>query len=272
LFFWPGGLPVSLVNILAAFAVPGSASQPATPGAQYDLYAWVRGKLDADDSAPSFHLRLHFYDGSGTVIPYESGHNAYSGSPERLDGVWRYTGGRVTAPANAATAQILLLSHYNTGWLAFDDVLLTRVGQETVIKRSSYGIAGQVIATRVTGDPVSGNNGLSYFYSDHLGSASALQKPDATMAYTWYLPFGGYRPGSAPSQTITDRDFTGQRENMELGLLYYNARFYAPTLADSSAPTPSSPTPPTSKATTATPTSSTAPSTSPTLPATANVA
>jgi RHS repeat-associated protein len=50
------------------------------------------------------------------------------------------------------------------------------------------------------------------------------------MAYTWYLPFGGYRPGSAPTQTITDRDFTGQRENMELGLLYYNARFYAPTL------------------------------------------
>jgi RHS repeat-associated protein len=77
---------------------------------------------------------------------------------------------------------------------------------------------------------VSDNNGLSYFYSDHLGSASALQKPDASMAYTWYLPFGGYRPGSAPTQTITDRDFTGQRENMELGLLYYNARFYAPTL------------------------------------------
>jgi RHS repeat-associated protein len=44
----------------------------------------------------------------------------------------------------------------------------------------------------------------------------------------WYLPFGGYRPGSTPTQTITDRDFTGQRENMELGLLYYNARFYAP--------------------------------------------
>jgi len=42
------------------------------------------------------------------------------------------------------------------------------------------------------------------------------------------LPFGGYRPGTAPSQTITDRDFTGQRENMELGLLYYEARFYVP--------------------------------------------
>jgi len=80
----------------------------------------------------------------------------------------------MTAAANTATAQILLLSHYNTGWVAFDDVLLTRVGQETVIKRSSYGIAGQVVATRVTGDPVSGNNGLFYIYSDHLGSSSLL--------------------------------------------------------------------------------------------------
>jgi RHS repeat-associated protein len=93
---------------------------------------------------------------------------------------------------------------------------------------------------------VSGNNGLSYFYSDHLGSASALQKPNATMAYTWYLPFGGYRPGSAPTQSGNGRDFTGQRENMELGLLYYNARFYAPTLgrfisADTIIPNPANP-------------------------------
>jgi RHS repeat-associated protein len=90
------------------------------------------------------------------------------------------------------------------------------------------------------------NNGLAYFYSDHLGSASALQKPDASMAYTWYLPFGGYRPGSAHTQSSNGRDFTGQHENMELGLLYYNARFYAPTLgrfisADSIVPNPANP-------------------------------
>ncbi|MCL4266743.1 MAG: RHS repeat-associated core domain-containing protein [Anaerolineae bacterium] len=63
---------------------------------------------------------------------------------------------------------------------------------------------------------------------------------------TWYLPFGGYRLGSAPTQTITDRDFTGQRENMELGLLYYNARYYVPGLgrfasADTIVPNPADP-------------------------------
>ncbi|MBK7920668.1 MAG: RHS repeat-associated core domain-containing protein [Chloroflexi bacterium] len=61
---------------------------------------------------------------------------------------------------------------------------------------------------------------------------------------TRYLPFGGYRSGG-PS-TLTDRGFTGQKENMELGLLYYNARFYAPGLgrflsADTIVPNPANP-------------------------------
>jgi RHS repeat-associated protein len=41
--------------------------------------------------------------------------------------------------------------------------------------------------------------------------------------------FGAYR-GAAPNQTITDRDFTGQPQNREVGLLYYNARYYVPYL------------------------------------------
>jgi RHS repeat-associated protein len=70
-----------------------------------------------------------------------------------------------------------------------------------------------------------------YLHGDHLGSIGAVAgSGGALLDMTRFLPFGGYRPGSAPSQSITDRDFTGQRENMELGLLYYNARFYAPGL------------------------------------------
>jgi RHS repeat-associated protein len=98
---------------------------------------------------------------------------------------------------------------------------------------------------------VSGNNGLFYIYSDHLGSSSVLVKstdPNNIVngSRTWYLPFGGYRPGSTPTQTITDRDFTGQKENMELGLLYYGARFYVPGLgrfatADTIVPNPANP-------------------------------
>ena len=91
---------------------------------------------------------------------------------------------------------------------------------------------------RVSGDPVSGNNGLFYVLSDHpstslrtsLGSTSMLVNTSGGVvagSTTRYLPFGGYR-GPAPSQAITDREFTGQKENRELGLLYDNARFYVP--------------------------------------------
>jgi hypothetical protein len=92
-------------------------------------------------------------------------------------------------------------------------------GGSTII-RTTYSMAGQTIATRVTGDPVSSNNGLFYVYSDHLGSSSLLVNSSnnvVTGGRAWYLPFGGYRPGSAPTQTITDRDFTGQKENMSWG-------------------------------------------------------
>jgi RHS repeat-associated protein len=121
-------------------------------------------------------------------------------------------------------------------------------GGSTII-RTTYFLAGQTIATRVSGDPVSGNNGLFYIYSDHLGSSSLLVNSSnnpVAGSRTWYLPFGGYRAGSAPTQTITDRDFTGQKENMELGLLYYGARFYVPGLgrfasADTIVPNPANP-------------------------------
>ncbi|MBE7529139.1 MAG: hypothetical protein HS099_05340 [Ardenticatenaceae bacterium] len=65
-------------------------------------------------------------------------------------------------------------------------------------------------------------------------------------------PFGGYRPGSAPTQTITDRDFTGHLHNNigsgadDIGLVYMNARWYLPSLgrfisADSIIPNPANP-------------------------------
>ncbi|MCL4872263.1 MAG: RHS repeat-associated core domain-containing protein [Anaerolineae bacterium] len=43
---------------------------------------------------------------------------------------------------------------------------------------------------------------------------------------TRYLPYGTHR--LAPTTQLTERDYTGQKENLELGLLYYNARFYLP--------------------------------------------
>ena len=91
-------------------------------------------------------------------------------------------------------------------------------------------MAGQATAVRVTGDPNPANNGRFYIHSDHLGSTSALTKYSdgyiVGSSLTRYTPFGSYRTGG-PNQ-ITDRAYTGQKENMDLGLYYYNARYYLP--------------------------------------------
>ena len=39
-------------------------------------------------------------------------------------------------------------------------------------------------------------------------------------------PFGAWR--TTPSQTLTDRGYTGHRHNNDLGLIYMNARYYVP--------------------------------------------
>jgi RHS repeat-associated protein len=101
---------------------------------------------------------------------------------------------------------------------------------------------------RVTGDPTSSNNGRFYIHSDHLGSTSVLTKYSdgciRTDSLTRYTPFGAYRSGGR--NPITDRGFTGQRENMGLGLYYYNARYYLPGVgrfvsADTIVPDPQNP-------------------------------
>ncbi|MCB9431186.1 MAG: RHS repeat-associated core domain-containing protein [Ardenticatenaceae bacterium] len=134
-----------------------------------------------------------------------------------------------------------------TTYFPFPNYEETVVGSST-IKRSSYALAGQVVAFRVTGDPVTANNGLFFIYGDHLGSTSVLQKSGDTqpVAGSWarYRPYGSYR--TTPTQTLTDRDFTGQRENRELGLLYYQARYYLPGVgrfisADTIVPSPADP-------------------------------
>ena len=122
------------------------------------------------------------------------------------------------------------------------------VGTSVTARRVTYMIAGQAVASRVqTFSPTAGNT-LYRLYTDHLGSTithSTMSGGTVAGANTYYLPYGSYR-GTPPTQTLTDRDFTGQRENRELGLLYYQARFYVPSIgrfasADTIIPDPANP-------------------------------
>ncbi len=98
------------------------------------------------------------------------------------------------------------------------------------IKRSTYHLAGQAIATRITGDPETGNNGLFYFLVDHLGSTTLMvTTAGVIMSTAYFLPFGGYRyPSTPPPSELTDTGFTGHKHNDSVGLIYMQARFYVP--------------------------------------------
>ena len=59
------------------------------------------------------------------------------------------------------------------------------------------------------------------------GSVGAILQNDGTLVgeLLRYEPFGDAR-GTQPGSAITDRGFTGHRENRDIGLTYMNARYY----------------------------------------------
>jgi hypothetical protein len=66
--------------------------------------------------------------------------------------------------------------HSNSGWVVFDDVMLTAVTPNAAtIRRKTYALGGQPIAMRATGYPAgeTGKNGLFYMHSDHASTSSA---------------------------------------------------------------------------------------------------
>jgi RHS repeat-associated protein len=117
-------------------------------------------------------------------------------------------------------------------------------GQTLLIQRSTYMIAGQVVAMRVSSNPSGEDDGLYYLYHDHLGSVRAIQDSDGNAPVLMdYAPFGG---SFGRENAVTDRGYTGHRHNDDLGLIYMNARYYLPDVkrfisADTIVPDPTNP-------------------------------
>ena len=68
---------------------------------------------------------------------------------------------------------------------------------------------------------------LYHLHGDHLGSTSLTTAGSVVEASRTYYAYGEQRSASGTLQT--DRTFTGQKSDAT-GLLYYNARYYDPTL------------------------------------------
>ena len=91
-----------------------------TPGVQYDLYAWLRGEIDDEDSWGGWTIMAHFPGADGYI-------EVASGSGGSISTAWQQKGGRFTAPAYATTISVQIILDMASGWLAVDDVSLVRV-------------------------------------------------------------------------------------------------------------------------------------------------
>ena len=115
-----------------------------------------------------------------------------------------------------------------------------KIAGSTTTHTKYYYFGGRRVAIRVAGT-------LSLLLSDHLGS-TAVTAEGATGGRTAelrYKPWGESR-GNPFGATPTTYRFTGQREDAGIGLYFYNARYYDPSLgrftqADTIVPQPGNP-------------------------------
>ncbi|MCP4664657.1 MAG: hypothetical protein GY856_55445 [bacterium] len=91
---------------------------------EYDLLAWVKGEVDPDGSFQGLLMRVTFYNSSNSKISHVDVH----GDSAFHAASWEQRGGRFTTPAGTATVKVALYNYLSTGWIAFDDVELVRVG------------------------------------------------------------------------------------------------------------------------------------------------
>ena len=115
-----------------------------------------------------------------------------------------------------------LLTIYKTGttetsrvYTPFPD-FEREVAGSVVTERTSYTLAGQLIAVRVK--VAGGSNEVYYTYTDHLGSVAAMSWAGGTFrdgSLARYDPFGNHltKPPGIINPGISDRGFTGHRQN-----------------------------------------------------------
>ncbi|MEA2000478.1 MAG: RHS repeat-associated core domain-containing protein [Actinomycetota bacterium] len=115
----------------------------------------------------------------------------------------------------------------------------------TVITETMYYVfGGQPMAMRRLIDNT--DQGVEFLLWDHLGSTSVSHAADGTNTRRqYYNPWGRIRH-SEPSDIASDVGYTGQRLDTSTDLMYYNARYYDPTIgrfisADTIVPNPANP-------------------------------
>ncbi len=126
-----------------------------------------------------------------------------------LERYWYDVGGGRVKKVSGSTTTYTFFGHYE------EEVTN---GVTTAISHYSFG------SLRIA---VKRGSTLYHLHGDHLSSTSLTTRGSATTASRTYYAYGSERAATGDLQT--DRTFTGQKSDAT-GLLYYNARYYDPTL------------------------------------------
>jgi RHS repeat-associated protein len=217
-------------------------------GEIYRFQVYIKQGLESDTKGVS--LEMVFYDSSGLPEPAATvgrWMNAGGGSAG-LEDDWIQYEGLAMAPSDAVSVTLGISASQLDGFVFFDDATFDEFDPGDTVYRSTYGLAGQPIATRVVTSPTDPDDGIYYIHTDHLGSVSAMSDGSSGALVGDIIrfdPFGDYRPGSSAGD-ITDRGFTGHKHNDYIKMIYMGARWYLPYLnrflsADVIVPNPANP-------------------------------
>ncbi|MEW5745519.1 MAG: RHS repeat-associated core domain-containing protein [Nitrospirota bacterium] len=145
--------------------------------------------------------------GKSIVYDYDNRPTRIAGTNGTVDSVYDYTGQRVKKIAPSGTT-IYIGKHYECKNGSCTKYLFA---------------GGQRIVSKTATDTY-------YYHADHLGSATIITNASGSKVQeTYYYPYGGVR--SNVGSVNLKHKFTGQEEDAETGLYYYNARYYDPVLA-----------------------------------------
>ncbi len=218
---------------------PGSiqvhSTQMETTGSAPNLVNYIEpGYYISPDSELSFRVRQQTQ--SNRFIETRSeistqNHASYQPISQywltRFDSSWITITGSLSDYAGEEVTRVRIIHEFLQPQFACDiyndSVTITNLRQRRDSITKHYFANGQRLATRV-------NDELYYVHTDHLGSTTLLTNADGSeTGHILYDAFGNTISSTLPI-TLTDRLYTGQRSEPDLGLYDYNARFYDPYL------------------------------------------
>ena len=151
------------------------------------------------------------------------GQGSYSFTYSQVTSAYQWLGGQITVPNNSAITQakVVIKGSLSSGWIGVDDVSFSPAPTFT----KYYYAGGQRVGMRV------GTGTIQYTFSDQLGSTVlVLDSSFSNPSVMRYDPWGKLRYTSGSTPAANAFAFTGQRQQSEIGLDYYGARWYDPYL------------------------------------------